>query len=220
MYLIYWWRSACWWWSTSSGEIGKGAQRWIDLGFIQLQPSGNHESGSGHHPARYFHGLTYEEMGRPLSLIIPLPLMALPPAGSGAETARSRHGRHVVAAAGAMSAAGVRWWKFAVVLAVVVAGAHYAWNSDILCTTIRRRGRDIPQPRIRTARETRVSHHQSKIAFGSGGPLRGFLQGTQSHLDFSARAPDRFHFLTMYAEEFGTWWRYPADAFTCCSTAW
>ena len=42
-----------------------GAQRWIDLGFIQLQPSEMMKIALVLALARYFHGLPTEDFGRP-----------------------------------------------------------------------------------------------------------------------------------------------------------
>ena len=54
------------------GEIGMGAQRWIDLGFIQLQPSEIMKIAIVLALARYFHGASLEEVGRRTFLIVPL----------------------------------------------------------------------------------------------------------------------------------------------------
>src|ERR1700675_998592 len=62
------------------GAIGMGAQRWIDLGVIQLQPSEMMKVTLMLALARYFHGLTVEEIGRPLRLIIPSLLILVPAA--------------------------------------------------------------------------------------------------------------------------------------------
>src|SRR5882724_3711527 len=51
------------------GAIGMGAQRWIDLGVIQLQPSELMKVTLVLVLARYFHGLTIEEISRPLRLL-------------------------------------------------------------------------------------------------------------------------------------------------------
>ncbi|HET8727655.1 MAG TPA: FtsW/RodA/SpoVE family cell cycle protein, partial [Alphaproteobacteria bacterium] len=62
------------------GEIGMGAQRWIDLGIIQLQPSELMKISLVLALARYFHGLTLEEIARPLPvrLIAPVLLIVTP----------------------------------------------------------------------------------------------------------------------------------------------
>jgi rod shape determining protein RodA len=60
------------------GAIGMGAQRWIDLGLIQLQPSELMKVALMLALARYFHGLTIEEIGRPLRLIVPALFILVP----------------------------------------------------------------------------------------------------------------------------------------------
>src|SRR4051812_26545006 len=60
------------------GEIGMGAQRWIDLGIIQLQPSEVMKIAIVLSLARYFHGASLEEVGRPTFLIIPLVMVLAP----------------------------------------------------------------------------------------------------------------------------------------------
>ena len=57
------------------GVIGMGAQRWINLGFIQLQPSEIMKITLVLALARYFHGATLEEIGRTSFLLIPLALL-------------------------------------------------------------------------------------------------------------------------------------------------
>src|SRR5258707_5061650 len=60
------------------GAIGMGAQRWIDLGLIQLQPSELMKVALMLALARYFHGLTIEEIGKPLRLIVPALFILMP----------------------------------------------------------------------------------------------------------------------------------------------
>src|SRR5438477_455798 len=60
------------------GAIGMGAQRWIDLGVIQLQPSELMKVALMLALARYFHGLTIEEIGKPLRLIVPALFILMP----------------------------------------------------------------------------------------------------------------------------------------------
>src|SRR5258707_825787 len=64
------------------GAIGMGAQRWIDLGIIQLQPSELMKVALVLVLARYFHSLTAEEVRRPLRLVVPA-LFILTPAVLG-----------------------------------------------------------------------------------------------------------------------------------------
>src|SRR5690554_1873435 len=61
------------------GTIGMGAQRWIDVGFMQLQPSEVMKIALVMALARYFHGVAHRDLRRPLLLVPPL-LMAVAPA--------------------------------------------------------------------------------------------------------------------------------------------
>nr|WP_298683721.1 rod shape-determining protein RodA [uncultured Dongia sp.] len=184
------------------GEIGMGAQRWINLGFIQLQPSEMMKVALVLSLARYFHGVDWEAIGKPWVLIPPT-LLAVAPAGLVMKQPDLGTAVTLMIVGGAMFfAAGVRWWKFAVIIALGLVGAYFAWNSDLL--------HDYQKARIWTFLDPEsdvrgAGYHiiQSKIALGSGGVWgKGFLQGTQSHLDFLPERQTDFIF-TMFAEEWG-----------------
>lgn len=184
------------------GEIGMGAQRWINLGFIQLQPSEMMKVALVLSLARYFHGVDWEAVGKPWVLIPPT-LLAVAPAGLVMKQPDLGTAVTLMIVGGAMFfAAGVRWWKFAIIIAVGIVGAYFAWNSDLL--------HDYQKARILTFLDPEsdvrgAGYHiiQSKIALGSGGVWgKGFLQGTQSHLDFLPERQTDFIF-TMFAEEWG-----------------
>jgi rod shape determining protein RodA len=186
-----------------AGHTGMGATRWIDLKFIQLQPSEVMKIALVLSLARYFHGKTYEDIGRPHYLIIPV-LMALIPTGLVLKQPDLGTGCMLMMVAGAIFfAAGVRWWKFVLVIAIAVAGGYYAWHAPNLL-------HDYQRNRILTfldpdqdALGTGYHITQSKIALGSGGLFgKGFMQGSQSHLDFLPEHQTDFIFTT-FAEEFG-----------------
>lgn len=184
------------------GEIGMGAQRWINLGFMQLQPSEMMKIALVLSLARFFHGLDWDTIGKPWVLIPPLALV-LAPAGLVMKQPDLGTAGTLIICGGAMFfAAGVRWWKFAIVLVLGIGAAYFAWNSDLL--------HDYQKARIFTFLDPEsdvrgAGYHiiQSKIALGSGGIWgKGFLQGTQSHLDFLPERQTDFIF-TMFAEEWG-----------------
>jgi rod shape determining protein RodA len=189
-------------WVDFAGQVGMGAQRWIDLGVIQLQPSEIMKVTLVLTLARYFHGLSYEEVGRPISLIIPTILVLVPAGLVLKQPDLGTAGMLMMVAAALYVTVGVRWWKFALVLSLGAIAAYYAWNSGLL--------HDYQKARIMTFMDPEsdmrgAGYHitQSKIALGSGGMWgKGFLQGTQSHLDFLPERQTDFIF-TMFAEEFG-----------------
>jgi rod shape determining protein RodA len=153
--------------------------------------------------ARYFHGLSYEDVGRPLSLIVPTALVLIPAGLVLKQPDLGTAGMLLMVAAALYVVVGVRWWKFAIVLALGGVAAYYAWNSPHIL-------HDYQKARIMTFMDPEsdlqgAGYHitQSKIALGSGGVWgKGFLQGTQSHLDFLPERQTDFIF-TMFAEEFG-----------------
>ena len=60
------------------GEVGKGAQRWIELGPVQLQPSELMKILLVLALARWFHRASWERVGNPLFLIPPTLAVLLP----------------------------------------------------------------------------------------------------------------------------------------------
>jgi len=182
------------------GTIGMGAQRWIDLGFIRLQPSEVMKVALVLALARYFHGVSSEDIGRPAYLLLPLALVLAPAALVLKQPDLGTAGMLLLAAAAVFFCAGVRWWKFALVLVAGVAAVPIAWQ--LL--------HDYQKARVLTFLNPEndplgAGYHslQAMIAFGSGAITgKGFLQGTQSHLNFLPEKQTDFIF-TMLAEEFG-----------------
>jgi rod shape determining protein RodA len=182
------------------GSIGMGAQRWIDLGFIQLQPSEIMKITLVLALARYFHGASYQDVGRPVYLVPPL-LMVFLPVGLVLKQPDLGTAMMLTLGSGAMFfLAGVRLWKFGLVLAAGVGAVPVAWKFM----------REYQRQRIITFLNPEndplgAGYHilQSKIALGSGGVFgKGFMLGTQSHLNFLPEKQTDFIF-TMLAEEWG-----------------
>ncbi|MFZ5790789.1 MAG: rod shape-determining protein RodA [Pseudomonadota bacterium] len=183
-----------------AGEIGMGAQRWIDLGVFQLQPSEIMKIALVVALARYFHRLDLDEIRRPLPLLPPT-LLVLAPAGLVlVQPDLGTAGMLLLIGAVMFFAAGVRLWKFAVVAAAGLAAVPVGWG--FLHDYQRQRVLTFLNPE---SDPLGAGYHimQSKIAFGSGGVFgKGFLMGTQSHLNFLPERQTDFIF-TMLAEEFG-----------------
>jgi rod shape determining protein RodA len=182
------------------GQVSMGAQRWIDLGVFQLQPSEVMKIALVLALARYFHSAYLEDVARPLHLVTPS-LLILAPAVLVLK--QPDLGTSVMLLAGGavlFFAAGVRWWKFALVIGGVLAALPVLWQ----------RLHDYQKQRVMTffnpeSDPLGAGYHiiQSKIALGSGGVWgKGFLQGTQSQLSFLPEKQTDFVF-TMLAEEAG-----------------
>ncbi|MBV9786156.1 MAG: FtsW/RodA/SpoVE family cell cycle protein, partial [Acidisphaera sp.] len=94
------------------GHIGKGAQRWIEFGGVQIQPSEFMKIALVLALASWFHRASWERMGNPLFLIPPIIAVLVP---VGLILKEPNLGTAVITAVigGAVFlAAGVRWWKF------------------------------------------------------------------------------------------------------------
>jgi len=182
------------------GHVGKGAQRWIEFGGLQVQPSELMKLALVMALASWFHRASWERIGNPLFLLPPMIAVLVPVAlilkqpnlGTAVITA--------VLGAAMFFAAGVRWWKFLLVAAPV----------PLLAPIVYAHLHDYQRARILTFMHPEqdplgagYNIIQSKIALGSGGMWgQGFLQGTQGHLDFLPEKQTDFIF-TMIGEEFG-----------------
>ena len=182
------------------GNIGKGAQRWIDIGPLQLQPSELMKIMLALGLAAWFQRASWERVGNLLFLIPPV-IMVLVPVGLILKQPNLGTGLITAMIGGAVFfAAGVRLWKFALILGAVGTAAPIAYDHL----------RDYQKARITTFLDPEsdplgagYNIIQSKIALGSGGMWgKGFLQGTQGHLNFLPEKQTDFIF-TMIAEEFG-----------------
>jgi rod shape determining protein RodA len=189
------------------GVMGMGAQRWIDLGFIRLQPSEVMKITLVMLLAAYYDWLPMKKVSHPLWVALPLFFILLPTALVLMQPDLGTSILLVAAGGAMMFLAGVHWTYFA---AVVAAGAGG------VAAVIQSRGtswqmlKDYQYRRIDTFLDPDsdalgAGYHitQSKIALGSGGWTgRGFMQGTQSRLNFLPEKHTDFIFTTL-AEEFG-----------------
>ncbi|MBK4214584.1 rod shape-determining protein RodA [Paracoccus caeni] len=190
-----------------AGEIGMGAQRWIDIGPIRLQPSELMKIALVLLLAAYYDWLPLKKVSRPLWVIIPVILILAPTA---LVLIQPDLGTSIMLVAGGgivMFVAGVSLWYFGAVIGVAVA---------LVYTVLKSRGtewqllKDYQFRRIDTFLDpysdplgAGYNIIQSQIALGSGGwSGRGFMQGTQSRLNFLPEKHTDFIF-TVLAEEFG-----------------
>jgi rod shape determining protein RodA len=180
------------------GDHAKGAQRWLDLGFIRFQPSEMMKLAMPMTVAAFLHnrrlppslltiGLTLVVIGMPAVLI-----MLQPDLGTSLL---------VIAGGGfALFFGGLQWRWILGALAALGAAAPILWE----------RLHDYQRTRILTLLDPEsdplgAGYHimQSKIAIGSGGLFgKGWLEGTQAKLDFLPEAHTDFIF-AVFAEELG-----------------
>ena len=182
------------------GAMGMGARRWINIGFFNLQPSELMKIAMVLALARYFHGGSMEDIRRPTFLLPPILIVAVPAAFVLRQPDLGTSLILLITAAGLFFLAGVRLWKFALLGVVSLAALPIAWQ--FLHEYQRNRVLTFLSPE---SDPLGAGYHiiQSKIAFGSGGLSgRGFLQGTQGHLNFLPEMQTDFIF-TMLSEELG-----------------
>ncbi len=182
------------------GATVMGAQRWVDLGVLQLQPSEIMKVALVMALARYFHGVTLEDMRRVTVLIPPILLILAPVGLVLRQPDLGTAALLAISGTAMLFLAGVRLWTVGLAIGGLLAAVPIAWQFL----------HEYQKTRILTFLDPETDplgagYHilQSKIALGSGGIFgKGFLQGTQSHLNFLPEKQTDFIF-TMLAEEQG-----------------
>ncbi len=182
------------------GHVGLGARRWLDIGGLHVQPSEFMKLFLILALAHWFQRASYEQVGNPVFLIAPV-LAILCPAALILKEPNLGTAVITMTVGGAMLlGAGVRWWKFAIVMLLVAIAAPFAYHhlhgyQKQRILTFLHPGRDPLGAGYNII--------QSKIALGSGGMWgQGFLHGTQNQLNFLPEKQTDFVF-TIIAEEFG-----------------
>jgi rod shape determining protein RodA len=189
------------------GSVGMGAQRWIDLGFIRLQPSELMKFTLVMMLAAYYDWLDIRKTSRPLFVAVPVVMIVAPTILVLMQPNLGTSLMLLLGGAAVMFAAGVSLWYFGAVVAVGVAAV-----AAVMLT------RGTPWQLLHEYQYRRIDTFldpsadplgagyniiQAKIALGSGGWAgKGFMQGTQSRLNFLPEKHTDFIFNTL-AEEFG-----------------
>jgi rod shape determining protein RodA len=189
------------------GVERNGSQRWLDLGPMDLQPSELMKITLIMLLAAYYDWLPLNKVSKPQWIIVPLLFIAAP---AYLVLGQPDLGTTILLVSGGgaiMFLAGVHWAYFATVIAGAV---------GLVTAVLQSRGtgwqmlKDYQYRRIDTFIDPTqdplgAGYHitQAKIALGSGGWTgRGFMQGTQSRLNFLPEKHTDFIFTTL-AEEFG-----------------
>jgi rod shape determining protein RodA len=184
------------------GTVNMGAQRWIEIGAFQFQPSEMMKIGLVLALARYYQGLRAEQVSHILYLIPPALMIGAPVALVFIQPDLGT--ALLIAASGVLMIflAGLSWRLGFLGIVGAVVGGYAAWRFGFL--------KQYQIERILTFLDPDrdplgQGYHlmQSKIALGSGGlDGKGFIQGTQSQLKFLPEMQTDFIF-TIFGEEFG-----------------
>jgi rod shape determining protein RodA len=190
-----------------AGDVRMGAQRWIDLGFIRIQPSEVMKIALVMVLAAYYDWLPAKRTSHPLWVLAPLILIALPVVLVLGQPNLGTALLILMVGGAMMFLAGVHWLYFVTVIGSVVATISAVFQSrgtswQLLHDYQFRRIDTFLDP---TSDPLGAGYNitQATIALGSGGWTgRGFMQGTQSRLNFLPEKETDFIFNTL-AEEFG-----------------
>lgn len=180
------------------GDVGKGAQRWLDLGFVRFQPSEMMKLAVPMMVAWYLSDKRLPPSGSRLLvagalIMVPVLLIARQP-----DLGTSL----LIGSAGffAVFLAGLSWRLLGGLAVLAGAGAPVLWHFM----------HEYQRQRVITFLDPEqdplgAGYHiiQSKIAIGSGGLFgKGWLNGTQAHLEFLPERSTDFIFAVL-GEEFG-----------------
>ena len=183
------------------GQIGMGAQRWINLGFMNLQPSELMKIAVIMALARYYHDLGPEKARRYKTLIWPAVLIGAPVA---LVMEQPDLGTALMIGMGGTAVLFLAGVPLRLFIGGIIAGAAAIPLAYYYVL------RDYQRERVDTFLDPSrdpmgAGYHvtQSKIAIGSGGmDGKGFLEGTQAKLNFLPEKHTDFIF-TLWAEEQG-----------------
>lgn len=186
---------------TFVGDVGMGAQRWLNLGFINIQPSEFIKIALVLALARYFAWQNSVELSQFKNYIVPILLFVIPflfiflqpDLGTGISLGLITLGMFYIVGANK------KWFLIAIILGLIISpavwyGAMHDYQRDRIITFIN------PDSDPKGAG---YQINQAKIAFGSGGIVgKGYMSGTQSQQSFLPEKQTDFIF-TMLGEEFG-----------------
>jgi len=184
-----------------AGHVGLGAQRWIMLGPIEIQPSELMKVSLVLALARFLHGKSVEDVSKPLNLAIALAMIGIPAVFVVLQPNLGTTLIIVADGCALLFLAGLSWYWITPAVAAVATAVPLAWQFVL---------HDYQKARVMTFMDPEADAlgagwniTQAKIAIGSGGLSgKGFLNGTQSRLNFLPEKQTDFIF-TNFGEEFG-----------------
>lgn len=183
------------------GHRSMGATRWINLGFMRVQPAEIMQICIILAFAKYFHNKDLVDIKKNKTLIIPIIMMIIPVILVLKQPSLGTALLLIIITATIFFCSGVQIWKFILCLSLIFLSSPIIWKYGI---------KDYQKQRVLTflnptADPLKSGYNitQSKIAIGSGGLNgKGFLNGTQGQLEFLPEKHTDFIF-TIIAEEFG-----------------
>jgi rod shape determining protein RodA len=181
-----------------SGHIGKGAQRWINLGFTRFQPSEIMKLAIPLLLAWYYHKIDLPITIK--SVLVAIPIILIPAVLTAKQPDLGTAILLTIAGASVLFLAGLSWQIIVTSLLSLTAFVPFAWY--LLHDYQRQRVLTFLNPE---RDPLGAGYHiiQSKIAIGSGGIFgKGWLNGTQSNLHFLPEHTTDFIF-AVCGEEFG-----------------
>lgn len=183
-----------------TGRIGMGAQRWIDLYFLTLQPSEIMKVTLLMALARYFHNTHAQDSHKLLYFLPPTLMIAIPAILVLRQPDLGTMILLTVAGFSIFFVAGLNLWLIMAIGIISITTVPILWSFL----------HEYQKNRILIFLDPErdplgAGYHilQSKIALGSGGFLgKGFKMGSQSHLNFLPEKQTDFIFAA-FVEEFG-----------------
>lgn len=183
------------------GHVGMGAQRWLDLGFMKIQPSELMKIACIMLLARFYQTLPQAQINTVKGLALAMAVLVIPAILVMLQPDLGTTLMMVVAGLSVIFIAGLSWKLVIGGVLSVLAIIPIAWQFIL---------QDYQKQRVLTFLDPAsdplgAGYHitQSKIAIGSGGVSgKGYLQGSQARLDFLPEKQTDFIF-TLWVEEWG-----------------
>jgi len=182
------------------GTFGKGAERWIKIFDISIQPSELIKVAIIVSLARYFHNLRFEFIGKIYNVLIPIFFILVPFVLVLIQPDLGTSISIFLLGAMILFVSGIKIWKFVLGAVFFLGSFPFLWN--LIQPYQQKRILSFLNPELDPLGQG-YQLIQSKIALGSGGLTgKGFLEGTQSYLEYLPEKQTDFIF-TLIGEEFG-----------------
>ncbi len=182
------------------GTFGKGAERWISIFGVSVQPSEIIKVNIILALAKFYNDLRFDKIGKIHNTFLPLLFIFVPAAIIVLQPDLGTAITILLLGFFIMFQSGVRIWKFILTFLLALISLPFLWN--IIKPYQQKRILSFINPESDPLGQG-YQLIQSKIALGSGAfKGKGFLSGTQAYLDYLPEKQTDFIF-TLIGEEFG-----------------